>query len=619
MPQIVTDMVAPNRSVWHIWRVPNAPPHRRALIRVGHKCNNNCIFCHLEHRDAADPQDDLIRQKVLRARQLAYTLVAFSGGEPTLARGLLGWAEAARSLGLGVGLVTNGRMLAYEAFVDALVRAGLAYAHISLHAGSAELHDRLVRAAGFAQTLKGLKSLSRHPVDLSVGCVVTSFNMHALRGIVDVLAPLGRIHLKFALVDPKGAVLQFPAALPADIAAAADRVRDAIEYAHASSELRLAHEGFPLCLLPGYEDLSEGLRTHGFVAMSNARESDFYPIEPEMRSYSESCDGCGLRGRCPGVHDGYMQRACCTAFQPVARRRSNSFTYVPVRSFNWPAGDDCPLYSESVAPYHRARSVFVHRGNVVTLFETRTNDFTDQELDEYALQRGQVYFDRTTKAAPNDFAKDLQALCRSAACDRCPKGERCPGLHVISTLSPFERDDERLRDTLAEMRGSVLDVGCGAGRYLNVLAPAALAGSLRYLGSDPDSSALARLQLAAPWAAVRCNCIEEVQLATASYDSVTMIGSVNHLRDLNAVLVQIVDALRPGGTLFMADDVPFGLLRSRARADECRDSDAGFEHFRIEDSRRVLSRLRTLPLRIVEERQVNRSTSNQWLIRAVRT
>jgi MoaA/NifB/PqqE/SkfB family radical SAM enzyme/2-polyprenyl-3-methyl-5-hydroxy-6-metoxy-1,4-benzoquinol methylase len=598
--------------------VANAPLNRRALIRVGHKCNNNCLFCHLEERNSPDLQNDLVRRKILRARQLGYTLVAFSGGEPTLRRELLSWAEAARSLGLGVGLVTNGRMLAYEAYLDALVRAGLSYAHLSLHAGTETLHDTLVRAPAFAQTLRGIRLLAARPVDVSVGCVVTSFNFHALRDVVDVLAPLGRIRLKFALVDPKGAVLEHPDALPTDIAAAAHRVLDAIEYGLGKSELRFAHEGFPLCLLPGHEAIAEGLRAHGFIAMSNAGEHDFYPVEADMRTFPEPCNDCGLRGRCPGIHPGYLQRNGCAALQPVVCPRSNSLTYTPVRTFTWRVGNDCPISLDGATPYHRARNLFVHHADCVTQYETATNDFNDAELDEYVRQLGQVYVDRSAKLAPNDFAHDVQALRRSLACDRCRNNEHCPGLHVISDSSPFQRDDQQLREILAEIRGSVLDVGCGSGRYLDALAPAALSGQVQYLGVDPDALTLARLQQAWPWAAVRCNHIEEVLLAPESYDNVTMVGSVNHIRDLDGVLAQLVTALHPGGTLLMADDVPFGLLRSRAHADECRHGHAGFEHFRAEDSRRVRSRMSKLPLTIVDERHVDRSTSNQWLIRAVR-
>ena len=592
---------------------------RRALIRVGHRCNNRCVFCHLQRRDTAELRTDEVQRKIHRACQLGYALVAFSGGEPTLRRELLSWAATTRSLGLGFGLVTNGRMLAYRAHVEALVKAGLAYAHVSLHAGSAAVHDELVQTEAFAQTLRGIQSLAAHPVDLSIGCVVNSSNINSLRSLVNVLAPLGSIRLKFALVEPKGVVLEQPNILPPTVTAAAHAVRDAIEYGLRNSQLNFAHEGFPLCLLLGHEHLAEGLRSHGFIAISNVGEDDFFPVEPEMRVYPEPCTDCGMRGKCPGFHDGYFQRHGHAELRPVVCTRSNSFTYTPVRQLEWQAGRPCPIYLDGETPYHRTRNLFIHHDDSVTLFETATGDFSDEELDCFVRKLGQVYFDKSTKTAPNDFASDVLGLGRSEICHSCPRTDRCPGLYTIGTSTPFERDDAQLGELLLNLRGTVLDVGCGTGRYLASLAPAAINGDLRYFGVDPDSDTLNRLQKAWPWARILSNRIENVPLEAESYDNIVMIGSANHIYDLDHVLSRLVMALRRGGTLLMADDVPFGLLRSASHARQCQQSGAVFEHFRVEDSQRVRLRLARLPITVAQQRDVDPTTSNQWLIRAIRS
>lgn len=598
--------------------LPSISLDRRALIRVGHQCNNRCLFCHLGRRELPALQDSVVKQKIIRARTLGFTLVAVSGGEPTIRRELLGWAQIARALGLRFGLLSNGRMLAYEPFVNSLVGAGLAYAHVSLHSGSAQIHDRLVRAESFGQSLRGIELLADHPVELTVGCVVTAYNMSSLRSLVDVLAPLGSVRLKFAAVEPKGAALEQPAEFLPSLKAAANAVCDAIDYGLQHSHLSFSHENFPLCLLPGHATIADGLRGHAFVAMSEADDSDFYPIEPEMRVYPEPCNDCGWRGRCPGLHAGYLHRQGHADLKAEVCARPNSFTYIPVRRLKWQPGVPCPIRQEGASPYHKARNLFTHQDGRLTLFETDTRDFSDQELHKCARELGQVYLDGCEKLAPDDFLRDLRCLRRSPSCSGCAEAERCPGIHVFGGSEPFDRDDNDLRDILAELRGTVLDVGCGSGRYLDTLALAAERGELTYRGIDPDHNKLDGLHRTWPWATVDGTRIEELPLAVNSYDNVLMIGSCNHIADLDAILSRLVMALRRGGTLLLVDDVPFGLLRTRAHAEKCRSSNAGFEHFRIEDSHALRRRLERLPVDVVRQRDVSPSSSNQWLIRAVR-
>ena len=49
-------------------------------------------------------------------------MIVLSGGEPTIRPELLRWADLVASLGMDLGLVTNGLLLAYPERVDALVR-----------------------------------------------------------------------------------------------------------------------------------------------------------------------------------------------------------------------------------------------------------------------------------------------------------------------------------------------------------------------------------------------------------------------------------------------------------------------------------------------------------------
>ena len=289
----------------------------RALIKADYACNNNCVFCHsadLKGRAAAATVDS----KIALAARLDCSMAVLSGGEPTIQPRLLRWARLAREAGLALGLVTNGRMLAYPDAARRLQSAGLAYAQVSLHAGSATLHDRITRSQGsFDQTLAAVHGLVDAGVETSVNAVVTRVNMDNLDGLVDLLLPRAGLRLKFSMVEPKGAALaRFEEVVP-PLEEAAARVTEALGRGPGSHQ-DLAHEGFPLCLIgPKFLGLACDLRSEGFAYMSEVDEEQFFPVDSKNRTLPDGCDACSLARTCPGVYRQYLARRGTPPLRPA--------------------------------------------------------------------------------------------------------------------------------------------------------------------------------------------------------------------------------------------------------------------------------------------------------------
>jgi MoaA/NifB/PqqE/SkfB family radical SAM enzyme/SAM-dependent methyltransferase len=593
----------------------------KALIKVGYGCNENCTFCHtLEVRHVNGPSEE-VEAKIRRARALGHSMVVFSGGEATIRPELWRWAQLTASLGMELGLVTNGLVLSYPDVVERLLALKLRYVYMSLHGGR-RTHRAVVRADTFDQAIGALRNLTGKGLDLTVNTVIVRQNVDHLREVVDAVLPFPDAVLKFSMVQPKGGGDHLFETLTPRVAYAAERVLDAIRYGREKAGpqgLRFAHDGLPLCLLPGEESAYDDLKTHHFAAMVEIGEADFFPVDDKDKIQPGPCEGCALRGPCPGLFRGYYESFGDSELRPVrGRARSNSFNYVLEGVTTW-KGDSCPLLSDSVTPWDRSRHLFVRHRDRLARFRTDTRDFADVELHDIKHRAGQVYVDLSHKDAPNDFAADLVKLERSPLCEDCIERDRCTGLYQPLLEDIFTRDDSRVRELISGLRGDVLDVGCGEGPYDRLLGPLASEGRIRYVGTDPDPAHLEAQRERRPWATLHqrtAEALEDVAVQPAeTFDHVLVLRSWNHIADPARAVRGLVRVLKPGGTLLVVDNEAFGLARTPGQARRGESSPALFEHFRNDRAADAAHWFEGSGLELLERRDVGPATSNQWLLR----
>lgn len=193
---------------------PVRQERERLHISVGPSCNNNCIFCIEERREerfkilANQTPEDVFKMLNLG---LGYNEVMFVSGEPTLNVHLPQYIRWAKHAGFDrVGLITNGRRLAYPSYAKTLILNGLDHVVISIHGHNSRLHDALTRTKGsFLQTIKGLINLlnirkNKNTFRLSSATCVNTKNLPFICDIILFLSSFGLDDYIFNVMMPEG-------------------------------------------------------------------------------------------------------------------------------------------------------------------------------------------------------------------------------------------------------------------------------------------------------------------------------------------------------------------------------------------------------------------------------
>lgn len=178
-------------------------------ISLTDRCNLRCIYCMPEHGVKSIPRESVltleeVHKAIECASQLGIKHIRFTGGEPTVRKGLLGLIErTVQTPGIeSVALTTNAILL--PGMAADLKAAGLSRVNISLDTLDAEQYRFITRLGNLDDALKGIEaavSTGLSPVKLNT-VVVRSLNQDLLSfARLTVDAPL---HVRFIEYMPIG-------------------------------------------------------------------------------------------------------------------------------------------------------------------------------------------------------------------------------------------------------------------------------------------------------------------------------------------------------------------------------------------------------------------------------
>ena len=157
-------------------------PHRMdlmvsAMTRGGAwHCNQKCLHCYAAGQPLSDtPELTTAQWKEILAKLRAANVpqVTFTGGEPTLRADLVELVEAAQWF--VTRLNTNGRLLTPE-LCRRLYDASLDSVQVTLYSHDPAIHNALVGAEGFDDTVTGIKNAVAAGLSVSVNTPLCSLN-----------------------------------------------------------------------------------------------------------------------------------------------------------------------------------------------------------------------------------------------------------------------------------------------------------------------------------------------------------------------------------------------------------------------------------------------------------
>jgi SAM-dependent methyltransferase len=637
-----------NRSGAHLLELS------KALLKVGYRCNNRCLFCHSAPHRGFDADTDTLVQKIEMAHRCGVSMVVFSGGEPTVRRDLSALAEVIRTRSMVLGLVTNGRMLCYRSLRRTLRNAGLQYLQITLAGGNAAIHDPIVRVSGaFEQLSTGVRALvaqsAKHDLLLTLNCLLSRPLLETpqgLQGVVSFVLSLARhtaasvsaagenrksdqarlaLRLKLSAVEPEGAALEhFTTVVPSLTATAAAVNRLLAQNADVLRAHNVAWgvEGLPPCLLEGPAKRLTDLRRDGFVLLSEAFEERLLPIDDLHMTRPPPCRRCSNHD-CPGVYTTYVARQGFDELRPRREKRSNQALFRPHKRIERTAAHlcaKCPLETVGRARPRVRQELYVFADDDWTLYRTETRDCGPARLERLLYETEQVYLQKVPpspapRSAQEDFTHQLQKLERLAVCRTCRCASSCGGVYHPIKTDVFVRDRKLIDTLLARFHGRVLDVGCGSAPYL---ARTAHHAPWQYCGLDPDLHCCDGLHRTAD-GFFAAGAAEALPFAANTFDGVFSIRSLPHFIDLDAGVHEMVRVCRPQRPVLLITDLPSAVLQPKTGDLPTSNPDTPrapptFQHYHNPTPAELIATAERCGLHILETRAVSPDTSNLFVL-----
>jgi radical SAM protein with 4Fe4S-binding SPASM domain len=181
------------------------PSPYRMDIALTYRCDNDCGHCYNETKDKPELTISQWKDVIDRLWEIGIPHIVFTGGEPTLYKGLEELIARSEEHGQVTGLITNGRGLARQGYLKELVRLGLDHVQITVLSHKAALHDELTcRKGSWKETIEGLKASLKEDLYVSTNTTIMRSNLGDVEETLRFLVGLGVKNVAFNSIIRSG-------------------------------------------------------------------------------------------------------------------------------------------------------------------------------------------------------------------------------------------------------------------------------------------------------------------------------------------------------------------------------------------------------------------------------
>ncbi|MCK5580436.1 MAG: radical SAM protein [Candidatus Omnitrophica bacterium] len=293
---------------------------KKADIKTGFLCNNNCQFCVQgdKKKKLGNKTTDEIK-KILKNASRDCQIVVFTGGEVTTRKDLIELITYARKLKFKtIQIQSNGRMFAYEKFCEEIIDAGANEFALAIHGHIPEVHNWLTQSKSFHHTVTGMKNLRKLGQRILTNTVITKSNYRHLSEIAKLLISLDVEQFQFAFVHALGAAEKNFDRIVPRVSLVAPHLKKALDIGRHFRK-RAMVEAVPYCFLKGYEDcISENIMPDGKIYEFNYVIPDFTSSRiNDGKTRGPNCQKCKFLNVCEGPWKEYPQRFGWEEFKPI--------------------------------------------------------------------------------------------------------------------------------------------------------------------------------------------------------------------------------------------------------------------------------------------------------------
>ncbi len=292
---------------------------KRADIKVGTLCNNNCRFCAQAMYRIYNKTLDRIKKDLEKARSDGCDEVVITGGEPTVRRDLFDIVRYAKKLGFDIiQIQTNGRMFYYKRFCEKLIDAGANEFGPAIHGHIPEVHDYLTRAPGsFKQTLTGIKNLKSLGQVVTTNTVIVKANYRFAPEIAQLLVDLKVDRFQLAFVHATGNANVYLESIMPVMSLAVPYLKRGMQIGNEAG-IPCSVEAVPFCMMRGYEKNVSEL----YIPQTEVREYQnvflhFEETRKTIKRKFPQCRKCKYNSICEGPWKEYPETFGDSEFKPV--------------------------------------------------------------------------------------------------------------------------------------------------------------------------------------------------------------------------------------------------------------------------------------------------------------